>query len=107
MLGDSKFNEILDFMESYTQIRDKIKVDAKYHDTVIENISKKFSTQFSEVITQDGVKGIIDEDSWVLIRKSNTEDIIRVSGESNDLSKCEKIVKDTLDVVKKCYDEIR
>ena len=107
MLGETKFNEILNFMESYTQIRDKIKVDARYHDTVIENISKKFSNEFSEVITQDGVKGIIDEDSWVLIRKSNTEDIIRVSGESNDVSKCAKIVKDTLDVVKKCYDEVR
>jgi phosphomannomutase len=107
MLSNPNFDEILDFMESYTQIRDKIKVDAKYHDPVIEQISKKFATEFSEVITQDGVKGIIDEDSWVLIRKSNTEDIIRVSGESNDLIKCKKIVKDTLDVVKKCYDEIR
>jgi len=107
MLGDAKFDEILKFMESYTQIRDKIKVDANYHDAVIEQISKKFSTEFSEVIKQDGVKGIIDEDSWVLIRKSNTEDIIRVSGESNDFTKCEKIVKDTLDVVKKCYDKVR
>ncbi|MCA9812000.1 MAG: phosphomannomutase [Nitrosarchaeum sp.] len=107
MLSNPKFNEILNFMESYTQIRDKIEVDAKYHDTVIGKISKKFETEFSEVITQDGVKGIIDEDSWVLIRKSNTEDIIRVSGESNDLNKCKKIVKDTLGVVKKSYDEIR
>ncbi len=107
MLSNPKFNEILNFMESYTQIRDKIKVDANYHDTVIDKISKKFSKDFSKVITQDGVKGIIDEDSWVLIRKSNTEDIIRVSGESNDLAKCEKIVKDTLDVVKNCYDEVR
>ena len=107
MLSNPKFDEILNFMESYTQIRDKIEVDANYHDTVIDKISKKFSKDFSEVITQDGVKGIIDEDSWVLIRKSNTEDIIRVSGESNDLAKCEKIVKDTLDVVKNCYDEVR
>ncbi len=107
MLSNPKFDEILNFMESYTQIRDKIEVDANYHDTIIDKISKKFSKDFSEVITQDGVKGIIDEDSWVLIRKSNTEDIIRVSGESNDLAKCEKIVKDTLNVVKKCYEEVR
>ena len=107
MLGDLKFDEILSFMESYTQIRDKIAVDANYHDIVIDKISKKFSTEFSEIITQDGVKGIIDEDSWVLIRKSNTEDIIRVSGESNNTEKCQKIVKDTLDVVKNSYDEVR
>lgn len=107
MLSNPKFDEILNFMESYKQIRDKIEVDANYHNTVIDQISKKFSTEFSDVLTQDGVKGIIDEDSWVLIRKSNTEDIIRVSGESNDLAKCEKIVKDTLDVVKNCYEEVR
>jgi len=107
MLNDTKFDEILNFMESYTQIRDKIEVDANYHDAVIEQVSEKFSINYSEVIKQDGVKGIIDEDSWVLIRKSNTEDIIRVSGESNNFAKCEKIVKDTLDMVKKCYDEIR
>ena len=36
MLGDSKFNEILSFMESYTQIRDKIQVESSFHDKVID-----------------------------------------------------------------------
>jgi len=107
MIGNSKFNEILDFMESYKQIRDKIKVESMFHDKVIEEVSKKFTKEYSEVITQDGIKGIIDEDSWVLIRKSNTEDIIRVSAESNNVDKCKKIVKNTLELVNKCYDNIR
>jgi phosphomannomutase len=42
-----------------------------------------------------------------LIRKSNTEDIIRVSAESNDKEKCKEIVKKTLDMVKNSYDKIR
>lgn len=107
MLGDSKFNEILDFMESYIQQREKIEVDSMFHNKVIENVSKKFLKEYSEVITQDGIKGIIDEDSWVLIRKSNTEDIIRISAESNNLDKCKRIMKNTLELVKQCYDEIR
>ncbi|PIY90105.1 MAG: phosphomannomutase [Nitrosopumilales archaeon CG_4_10_14_0_8_um_filter_34_8] len=107
MIGNSKFNEILDFMESYKQIRDKIKVESMFHDKVIEEVSKKFTKEYSEVITQDGIKGIIDEDSWVLIRKSNTEDIIRVSAESNNVDKCKKIVKNTLELVNQCYDNIR
>lgn len=107
MLGDSKFNEILDFMESYIQQREKIEVDSMFHNKVIENVSKKFSKEYSEVITQDGIKGIIDEDSWVLIRKSNTEDIIRISAESNNVDKCKRIMKNTLELVKQCYDEIR
>ncbi|MHA7646615.1 phosphomannomutase [Nitrosopumilus sp. S4] len=107
MLGNSNFNEILDFMERYQQIRDKTEVDSKFHDKVIENISEKFSKEYSDVDTLDGIKGIIDENSWVLIRKSNTEDIIRVSAESNDKLKCEKIVKDTLELVKQSYEKIR
>ncbi|EGP94327.1 Phosphoglucomutase/phosphomannomutase alpha/beta/alpha domain I [Nitrosarchaeum koreense MY1] len=107
MMGNSKFNEILDFMESYKQLREKIKVDSVFHDRVIDEVSRKLTKEYSEVITQDGIKGIIDEDSWVLIRKSNTEDIIRVSAESNNLDKCKEIVKNTLELVKQCYDSIR
>src|SRR3989338_7456203 len=60
MLGNSKFNEILDFMESYEQQREKIKVDSIFHDKVIEEVSSRFAKEYSEVITQDGIKGIID-----------------------------------------------
>ena len=107
MLGSTKFNEILDYMESFSQIRDKIKVDSNFHDKVIQEVDSKFSKQYSETNTLDGIKGIIDENSWVLVRKSNTEDIIRVSAESNDKEKCKKIVKETLESVKQCYDKVR
>jgi len=107
MLENSNFDEILKFMEGYSQIRDITKIDSKFHDSVIEEIKNRFSKEYSDIITMDGVKGIIDEDSWVLIRKSNTEDIIRVSAESNDKERCEKIVKDTLELVKQSYEKIR
>ncbi|MFQ5782151.1 MAG: phosphomannomutase [Nitrosopumilus sp.] len=107
MLGTSKFNEILEYMESFFQIREKTEIDSNFHDKVIDEVNSKFSKEYSETITQDGIKGIIDEDSWVLIRKSNTEDIIRVSAESNNEEKCKKISKETLELVKQCYDKVR
>ena len=107
MLGTAKFDEILDFMESYFQIRDKTAIDAQLHDKVIDDVHSKLSKEYSEVITLDGVKGIIDENSWVLIRKSNTEDIIRVSAESNDEEKCKQIVKDTTELVNQSYEQVR
>jgi phosphomannomutase len=70
-------------------------------------MNSKFSKEYSETNTLDGMKGIIDEDSWVLIRKSNTEDIIRVSAESNDKEKCKNIVNNTLESVRQCYDKVR
>lgn len=107
MLDSSEFNEILNCMENYKQIRDKTKIDSEFHDKVIEEVKLKFSKDYSEIITLDGVKGIIDEDSWVLIRKSNTEDIIRVSAESNNEEKCKEIVKDTIKMVNQSYEKIR
>ncbi len=107
MLGNPKFDEILNYMENYYQIREKIEADSNFHDKIIEEVNSKFSKEYSETSTLDGIKGTIDEDSWVLIRKSNTEDLIRVSAESNDEEKCKKIIKDTLELVKQSYDKVR
>jgi phosphomannomutase len=107
MLGSTEFNEILNYMESYNQIRDKTKINSDFHDKIIEEIKSKFSKDYSEIITLDGIKGIIDEDSWVLIRKSNTEDIIRISAESNNKEKCKEIVKDAIKMVNQSYEKIR
>ena len=107
MLGTSRFNEILNFMESYYQIREKTEIDSNFHDKIIEEIKTKFSKEYSETFTEDGIKAVIDEDSWVLIRKSNTEDIIRVSVESNNIEKCKKISKETIELVKQSYDKVR
>ena len=107
MLDSSNFDEILRYMESYSQIRDKTSVDSILHDKVLENLQSKFEKEFSETSTLDGLKGIIDDDSWVLIRKSNTEDIIRVSGESKSLDRAKKIVEDGIKLVNESYEEVR
>ncbi len=107
MLGSPELDEILNYMENYHQIREKIRVDSSLHDRVIEKINSKFLKEYSEASTLDGIKGTINEDSWVLIRKSNTEDIIRVSAESNDKEECKKIIRDALELVKQSYDQVR
>ena len=55
----------------------------------------------------DGIKIIIDENTWSLIRKSNTEDIIRISTESNDKELLTKIQQEMIKMVKNCYEKIR
>ena len=107
MLENSKFSEILNYMESYFQIREKIEIDSNYHDRLIENIKDNLIKKYSEIDTRDGIKAIIDENTWILIRKSNTEDIIRISGESNDEEKCKKIINNTIKMVKENYDKIK
>ena len=106
-MPESQFNGIINYMKNYHQIRTKIVIDSTFHDKVIKQIESKFSAQYSEIDTQDGIKAIIDENSWVLVRRSNTEDVIRVSAESNDKTKCEKIIKNTLEAIKYGYEQIR
>ena len=107
MLENTKFSEILNYMESYFQIREKVEVDSNYHEKIIENIKNNLIKKYPEIDTRDGIKAIIDENTWILIRKSNTEDIIRISGESNDEEKCKMIINNTREMVKENYDKVR
>ncbi len=107
MIGTKDFNQVLSFMESYHQLREKIKIESELHDKTLEKVIEKITKQYSEIITVDGIKAIIDEDSWVLIRKSNTEDIIRISTESNDLEKCQMIQSKTKELVLSCHEQIK
>ncbi|MBM3895005.1 MAG: phosphomannomutase [Thaumarchaeota archaeon] len=107
MLGTSAFNEILKFMSNYHQNRDKIAIKADLHDKTISKLYENIKGRFSEIITIDGIKAIIDEDSWVLVRKSNTEDTIRISSESNNLKRSQEIKNEVLDLVKKSHEQIK
>lgn len=107
MLDGPGFDEVLNFMEGYHQIRKKIAVDSRHHNRVIEKTLEKMSGEFSEISTVDGVKGIVDENSWVLIRKSNTEDVIRVSGESDIEDRCKRNVNDLVGMVNQCLEQVR
>ena len=107
MLENSKFSEILNYMKNYFQIREKVEIDSNYHDKLIENIKNDLIKKYSEIDTREGIKAIIDENTWILIRKSNTEDIIRISAESNDEEKCKIIINNIKEMVKERYDKIK
>jgi phosphomannomutase len=107
MVGTKQFNETIKFMEGYHQVRTKVGVDSKLHKKTLRTLLKKMKEQSSQIITIDGIKSIIDEDSWALVRQSNTEHIIRVSAESNDLNKAKSIEKQITRLVKQSYEESR
>ncbi|MDE1811900.1 MAG: phosphomannomutase [Thaumarchaeota archaeon] len=105
MVGTKQFDDINKFMEGYHQVRTKVSVDSKLHKKTLGILLKKMKKQSSQIVTIDGIKSIIDEDSWVLIRQSNTEHIIRVSAESNDLNKAKEIEQQITKLVKQSYEE--
>ncbi len=107
MLGTKRFHEVVKFMERYFQRRTKVSAESRFHKKTIAILSNKMKKKFSEIILIDGIKSIIDEDSWVLVRQSNTEHIIRVSIESNNLDKAKTIEKQITELVKQSYEEAR
>ena len=68
--------EIASSYPSYTMHRDKFKVASRDEiDTALAAVKEAFSTE--ELDTQDGVK-VMFADSWIHIRPSNTEPIVRI-----------------------------
>jgi len=107
MVGTKQFNDMMRFMEGYYQLRSKIKVDSRFHKKTMQILSKKMRERFSEMITLDGIKCIIDDNSWALVRESNTEHIMRISVESNNSNKAKSIQKQVSKLVNQSYEQAR
>ncbi|MEM3143047.1 MAG: phosphomannomutase [Candidatus Nitrosotenuis sp.] len=107
MMDKKIVDEIIAFVSGYSQLRTKIDVPSKIHDQVLVRFQKKAARQFSDIGTIDGVKITVDEDTWGLVRKSNTEDIIRISVESNNVRKAKNIQKELVVMLKESYDQAR
>ena len=101
------FIDALNFMEKYHILRDKVEYDLEYHDEILKMLYNKMKERFGNVETLDGLKAIIDEDSWVLVRKSNTENIIRISAESNSLQRVRNIHLQIKELIKQSYEQIK
>jgi phosphomannomutase len=106
MIDDEFIQEDVEFFESFSQIRNKVPVESSLHDKVITNMAKELETNY-KIDQLDGIKININDNTWSLIRKSNTEDIIRVSTESNDKQLLEKIQNEMIKKVECCYEEIK
>ena len=107
IIKKDEFVDALNFMEKYHIIRDKVEYDSEHHDDILKSLHGKMKEKFGSVETLDGIKAIIDEDSWALVRKSNTENSIRVSAESNSLEKVRNIHQEIKDLVKESYEQIK
>ena len=77
-------------------VRERVKGDA----SALPRIMERMGRISSEVDCTDGARGIIDEDTWVLVRPSNTEDIVRVSAEAADMERCRGLVRQMSEAVR-------
>ena len=82
-LDQNTINECMNLSSKFKQIRTKHsidpKIDSKY---LFEKILSSLKSYSTDVLYTDGLKFILDDNSWILIRFSNTEHAFRISLES-------------------------
>ena len=81
-LDEKKQDEYLHSIRSYTQQRSKVYVSNSAKFRIIDELVEPLQRIATETILDDGIKVLLDENSWILVRPSNTEDIMRISVES-------------------------
>jgi phosphomannomutase len=91
-----KVSEIFQSMPQYIMVKDKIELGSVYPQTAIDKIEAAFSDVDSD--TTDGLK-LSWENSWVHIRKSNTEPIIRIYAEGETREIATKLVEGVKQIV--------
>ncbi len=93
--GGARFREVIGMLGRYHIIRTKMPAGAGMRQRdMVERALKWLESECSEVQRLDGVRGVIDDDSWVLVRESNTENAVRLSAESYDATRCEAVIGD-------------
>ena len=66
----------------------------KLFQTLSQNPLKKLEGQtIKEVKSRDGIKFILEDDSWLLFRLSGTEPILRIYSEATSLALAQALVK--------------
>lgn len=105
-LDKKMVSDCLAFASQYSQIRSKVPVDSSLHARVIEKLPEMLKQDTAQLELGDGMKAIIDDDSWALVRPSNTEHAIRVSVEART-GKAEALFKKMSEKVQRAYDQVK
>ncbi len=88
-----KLSELRASYPSYQMVKDKIQLQKGMNiPEILQKFSKHFDTE--KQITIDGVKVIFEDKSWIHLRPSNTEPVIRIYTENTDMEACLKRVEE-------------
>src|SRR5487761_334661 len=100
--SEGSLKAITSNFKSYSQDRAKLEIDRKFAPKILSTLAETEG----DVDLTDGVKVRMSDKSWVLIRGSNTENVIRISAESNSESKSAELVRDFTSKIKEIAREI-
>ncbi len=87
--GSQTVDQIFQSMPQYVMIKDKIELGSTDPQTALEKIETEFTDAKTDKI--DGLK-LSWDNSWLHVRKSNTEPIIRIYAEAKDRDDVNKLI---------------
>ena len=76
----------------YPLLRDKVPVNDRIKFELMEHFKEKLKAEYGDVETVDGVR-VNFENSWILVRPSNTEPIIRLTAEAQTKEKALELLR--------------
>ena len=97
-----KLSDLLAEIPSYPNIREKITCSKEAKLKVMENMEDLLKDAFDDIAdinSIDGVRLTFDDDSWVLVRPSGTEDYVRITLESRDAGRAEEIKEKCVKII--------
>lgn len=94
---NKKMSELKNTYSKYEMIKDKMEIGNGDWKSIVEEIKKLHLS--AEVDQRDGVKFLYPE-GWVHLRSSNTEPIVRIIAEHNNVCQAEKWISQIKDLLK-------
>ena len=99
---DGKLSDLLAQIPQYPNIREKIICSKEAKVKVMENMEELLTGTFDDIRdinSIDGVRLTFEDDSWVLVRPSGTEDYVRITLESRDQERAESIKEKCVKII--------
>jgi phosphomannomutase len=106
-LNQDLIRECMAISSNFKQIRTKYSINTKTDNKVLfEKILSALKSYSVDIIHTDGLKFILDDNSWILIRFSNTEHVLRISLESTT-DKVDSLFKTLYNKIIEVYEKIQ
>ena len=98
VIEKKNIKQILQDMEKefgrYYYERSDVEVDLKaYNEKDIKSLKTLLGRKVVEVKDYDGIKLICDDGSWLMLRPSGTEPLVRAYSEAKSLKKAKELIK--------------
>ena len=99
---DGKLSDLLAQIPQYPNIREKITCSKEAKVKVMENMEELLTGAFDDIRDINSIGGVrltFEDDSWVLVRPSGTEDYVRITLESRDQKRAESIKETCVKII--------